>query len=115
MLSAGDAVAVRGGWDTNCPPDQQVPGLDLSAVQWLADHDISIYIGDIGDARPIQPPLPMHQVALAQLGLPLVDAADLNPLAETCALLNRAAFMLVLAPPRISGTTGLVVNPIAIF
>ena len=114
-LSAGDAVAVRGGWDTNCPPDHQVPGLDLSAVRWLADHDVSIYLGDIGDARPIRPPLPLHQVALARLGLPLVDAADLNPLAEICALLNRSAFMLVLAPPRISGTTGLVVNPIAIF
>ena len=115
VLSAGDAVAVRGGWDTNCPLDQPVPGLDGTAVRWLADHDVSIYVGDIGDARPARFPLPMHQVALARLGLPLVDAANLDELAEVCGLLNRASFMLVLAPPRITGTTGLAVNPLAIF
>ncbi len=115
VLGIGDAVAVRGGWDTNCPPDQPVPGLDLSAVRWLADHGVSVYIGDIGDARPARFPLPLHQVALARLGLPLVDAADLHELAEVCGSLNRSGFMLVLAPPRITGTTGLVVNPLAIF
>ncbi|MBP0457218.1 cyclase family protein [Streptomyces montanisoli] len=113
-LSAGDAVAVRGGWDTNQPLDQPVPGLDLSAVRWLDEHGVSVYAGDIGDARPAQLPLPMHQVALARLGLPLVDAADLEALAELCEASSRWSFMLVLAPPRITGTTGLVVNPIAI-
>ncbi|GAA3311162.1 hypothetical protein GCM10020295_80160 [Streptomyces cinereospinus] len=57
----------------------------------------------------------MHQVALARLGLPLVDAAGLDELAEVCAALGRFSFMLVLAPPRITGTTGLLVNPIAVF
>lgn len=114
-LSAGDAVAVRGGWDTNQPLDQPVPGLDLSAVHWLNEHGTSVYVGDIGDARPAQFPLPLHQVALARLGLPLVDAADLEALAQFCAESSRWSFMLVLAPPRITGTTGLAVNPIAIF
>ncbi|MFB6549334.1 cyclase family protein [Streptomyces sp. NPDC056405] len=114
-LYPGDAVAVRGGWDTNRPLGQPVPGLDLSAVRWLDEHGVSAYIGDIGDARPAQFPLPLHQVALARLGLPLVDAADLTELAETCGSLGRWTFMLVLAPPRITGTTGLVVNPIAVF
>src|SRR6185369_5536956 len=115
VLVAGDAVAVRGGWDTNRPLDQPVPGLDLSAVRWLAGHDVSVYIGDIGDARPMRFPMPMHQVALARLGLALVDAADLDELAEVGGRLNRSRFMLVLAPPRITGTTGLVVNPVAVF
>ena len=115
VLSPGDAVAVRGGWDTNRPLDQPIPGLDLTAVRWLADHGVSVYIGDVGDARPARLPLPLHQVALARLGLPLVDAAELDELAEVCGLLNRSAFMLVLAPPRITGTTGIVVNPLAIF
>ncbi|MFJ8932816.1 MULTISPECIES: cyclase family protein [unclassified Streptomyces] len=114
-LSAGDAVAVRGGWDTNQPFDQPVPGLDLSAVHWLNEHGASIYIGDISDARPARFPMPMHQIALARLGLPLVDAADLEALAQHCEASNRWSFMLVLAPPRITGTTGLVVNPIAVF
>ena len=57
----------------------------------------------------------MHQVALARLGLPLVDAANLDELGQVCATLRRSSFLLVLAPPRITQTTGLAVNPIAIF
>lgn len=111
----GDAIVVRGGWDTDQPMAQPVPGLDLSAVNWLDGHGAALYIGDISDARPPSFPLSMHQVALARLGLPLVDAADLGDLADRCAALQRWSFMLVLAPPRITGTTGLPVNPIAIF
>ncbi|MGP3749884.1 cyclase family protein [Streptomyces sp. IBSNAI001] len=111
----GDAIVVRGGWDVNQPVTQPVPGLDLSAVNWLDEHGAALYIGDISDARPPSFPMPMHQVALARLGLPLVDAADLDDLADRCASLQRWSFMLVLAPPHITGTTGLAVNPIAIF
>lgn len=114
-LHAGDAIALRGGWDINQPLSQPVPGLDLSAVRWLDQQGVSVYVGDVGDARPPTFPLPLHQVALARLGLPLVDVAHLDELAEVAASLGRASFMLVLAPPRITGTTGLVVNPIAIF
>lgn len=114
-LQAGDAVAVRGGWDTNRPMREPVPGLDLSAVRWLDSHGVSVYLGDIGDRRPPSFPMPLHQVALARLGLPLVDAANLDELAEVCGSLGRWGFLLVLAPPRITGTTGLPVNPIAIF
>ncbi len=114
-LHPGDAVAVRGGWDTNLSAGEPVPGIDLSAVRWLDDRSVSVYLGDVGDPRPPSFPLPLHQVALARLGLPLVDAANLNDLADVCRAEGRASFMLVLAPPRITGTTGLVVNPIALF
>lgn len=114
-LHSGDAVVVRGGWDTNQPFDQPVPGLTLGAVQWLHDHGASLYLGDIGDGRPWSPPLPVHQVALARLGMPLVDATAVDELADVCRTEKRYSFMLVVAPPRISGTTGLPVNPIAIF
>ncbi|WP_306317016.1 MULTISPECIES: cyclase family protein [unclassified Streptomyces] len=111
----GDALVLRAGWDVNKPLDQPVPGLDLSAVTWLNRHGASVYVGDISDRRPAQFPMPVHQVALARLGLPLVDAAYLDDLADVCASLDRWTFMLVLAPPRITGTTGLVVNPLAVF
>lgn len=114
-LHPGDGLALRGGWDTNQPWAQPVPGLDLTAVTWLHQHGVSVYVGDIGDSRPPTFPLPLHQVALARLGLPLVDAANLDELAQLCQALGRWSFMLVLAPPRITRTTGLVVNPIAIF
>lgn len=72
-------------------------------------------LGDISDARPPTFPLPVHHVALARLGLPLVDAASLDQLAEVCTSLSRRSFMLMLAPPRITHTTGVIVNPIAVF
>jgi len=114
-VQPGDAVAVRGGWDTNVALGHPVPGPELSAVQWLHEHGVSIYLGDIGDARPSSFPLPLHQVALARLGLALVDAVAVNELADVCTAEARASFMLVLAPPLVTGTTGLPVNPIAIF
>lgn len=114
-LCSGDAVVVRGGWDTNRPFDQPVPGLSLGAVGWLHDHGVSLYLGDIGDARPWSPPLPVHQVGLARLGMPLVDATAVDELAEVCRAEKRYSFMLIVAPPRIAGATGLPVNPVAIF
>ncbi|OAP21868.1 putative cyclase [Amycolatopsis sp. M39] len=66
-LSAGDAVAVRGGWDINQPLGQPVRELDLSAVRWLSERGASV---SVGDARPSRFPMPLHQVALARLGLP---------------------------------------------
>ena len=114
-LQPGDAIAVRANWDVNRPMHEPIPGLDLSAIAWLHSHDVSIYVGDVGDPRPPTFPLPLHQVALARLGLPLVDAAALDDLAQTCRAEHRFTFMLVLAPPPITGTTGLAVNPIAIF
>ena len=111
----GDALVVRGGWDTDVPLGQPVPGLDLGAVEWLDAHGVSVYVGDVGDARPPSFPLPLHQVALGRLGLPLVDAAELDELAGVCRSEQRWSFMLVLAPPRIAGTTGLPLNPMAIF
>lgn len=111
----GDAIVVRGGWDLNQPLTEPVPGLDLSAVEWLDEKGAALYIGDIGDSRPPTFPMPMHQVALARLGLPIVDVAQPDELARRCAERQRWSFLLVLAPPRITGTTGLAVNPIAIF
>jgi kynurenine formamidase len=114
-LHIGDALVVRGGWDINQPFDQPAPGLGLGAVRWLHENGVSVYLGDIGDARPWSLPLPLHQVALARLGMPLVDATAVDELADVCRAEQRHSFMLVLAPPRINATTGLPVNPIAIF
>lgn len=115
QLHSGDAVVVRGGWDTNQPMNQPVPGMSLGAVEWLHEHDASVYLGDIGDSRPWSMPLPLHQVALARLGMPLVDAVFVDDLADACRVEDRFSFMLALAPPRITGATGLPVNPLAIF
>ena len=59
--------------------------------------------------------MPLHQVGLARLGMPLVDVAEVDELADVCRALGRYTFLLRLAPPRIRAATGVPVNPLAIF
>ncbi|GAA1614378.1 cyclase family protein [Actinoplanes couchii] len=113
----GDALTVRGGWDraTAEPP---LPGMTASAVQWMHDKGISVYAGDVGDAMPPLPgefPGALHRLGLGKLAIPLIDAPALEDLAATCERLDRWTFQFVLAAPRIAGTTGLPVNPLAVF
>ena len=117
-VEAGDAVVVRGGWTFAWGGADPTPGLTVDAVAWLQRRDVSLYAGDIGDAFPPldpQVPMPLHQVGLARLGLPLIDGAEVNDLAAVCAELGRYAFLLTVAPPRLRGATGVPVNPLAIF
>jgi hypothetical protein len=58
---------------------------------------------------------PIHSVGIPYLGLPLVDNAELDALAETAARLGRSEFLLVIAPWRLNGATSSPVNPIAVF
>ncbi|PRY36743.1 cyclase family protein [Umezawaea tangerina] len=116
-LESGDALVVRGGWRIADHLTDPVPALAVSAVRWLADREVSLYAGDIGDPPPVRPggAHVLHQVALARLGMPLVDNADVTALAATCRELDRHSFLLVVAPAAITGATGLPVNPLAIF
>ena len=59
--------------------------------------------------------LPVHVLAIAFMGLPLLDNALLQPLAEACAEEQRWEFMLTVNPLNVRGGTGSPVNPIAIF
>jgi kynurenine formamidase len=113
----GDALIVRGDWDLS-RREKQVPGISLDAVRWMHRHDIALYVGDIGDARPpIDPRIggALHRVALPYLGLPLLDAAELTPLAKTCRAEGRQSFLFIAAPMRLTAASGVPVNPLAIF
>ncbi|WP_269857613.1 cyclase family protein [Streptomyces sp. RPT161] len=117
-LESGDALVVRCGWSMTPDPDRPMPGMSLDAVRWMHRRGVSIYAGDIGDAHPALDaacPSPLHGVALPMLGMPLIDAAYLDELVAVCAELDRYAFLLTVAPPRIHGLTGVPVNPLAVF
>ena len=119
-LESGDALVVRGGWQaSDGPPTAPVPAMTVDAVQWMAEREVSVYAGDIGDRPPFQlppdMPLALHQVALTRLGMPLIDCVEVADLAQACQELGRNSFLFIVAPMAIEGLTGVPVNPLAIF
>ncbi|MFI9275862.1 cyclase family protein [Kitasatospora sp. NPDC052896] len=123
-LAPGDVVLLRtghlarrrqlGAWD----PDELSAGLHPGAMSVLRDSACSA-LGSDGDSdvRPSPVPgvhSPIHVLAIAALGLPLLDNLDLEALAEACARASRWEFLLVAAPLNIPGGTGSPVNPLAI-
>ena len=59
--------------------------------------------------------IPVHCVALAAMGLWMVDNMELEALARTCREKGRWAFMFAMLPWRLVGVTSSPVNPVAIF
>jgi hypothetical protein len=57
----------------------------------------------------------VHSVAIATMGLHLIDNLELGPLAQVCAEERRWEFLLTLAPLVLTRGTASPVNPIAMF
>ena len=119
----GDLLMIRFGRDVRRAEmrDQLVAGLHPRVAEWLHAREVAVLGGD-GVHDPIPPgqvhrdwAMPIHMLALAGMGLHLLDNLDLDPLAAVCAELGRYEFQLVLAPLRVEGGTGSPLNPIAIF
>lgn len=122
-VEAGDAVVVHVGLErreaTYGPEDPGVrAGLELSAIEWLHDHDVALYTGDCIERFPAAPgpvPMPLHQIGIARMGLTVLDAPTLTGLLACCARLDRWTFLLSAAPLVVRGGTGSPVNPLAVF
>ena len=82
----------------------------------LRDLDVALLVWDMLDHNPsgYEMPMPVHG-AIPTLGMPLLDNALLEPLADACAEEGRYEFMLTVAPLNMPGGTGSAVNPIALF
>jgi kynurenine formamidase len=93
-------------------------GLAPETLDWLRAKDVSLLVSDGGnDVLPAhEGPIafPIHVGTLVFLGLPLIDNAELQELAQACRERGRFAFQLVVAPLRVEGGTGSPVNPIAV-
>ncbi|HMB61111.1 MAG TPA: cyclase family protein [Xanthomonadales bacterium] len=94
-------------------------GIMPDALKWMHDREISVYSGDCVDAFPnpysARYAIYFHAIALAAMGLILLDIPALEPLVDTCEELDRSDFLLTMAPLRLKGGTGCPVNPIALF
>lgn len=124
-IGAGDVVFVRTGrWAKRAasgPFSLQggSPGIHVSLLPLLKARDAAVLGTDVGlDVTPSgveEVVIPTHTVAIAAMGMLIVDNADLEALAETAARLNRWEFMFSAAPLPVVGATGSPLNAIATF
>ena len=123
-LGQGDLVFIRvghrlrrlqlGPWDAT---DARA-GLHPAVMEYLADRKIAL-LGSDGnnDTAPSVVPgvdFPVHVLAIAALGVHLIDYLDFAVLAPLCAEFRQWSFLCVIAPLRLAVATGSPVNPIAI-
>jgi len=130
-LRSGDALIVYSGRAAffaanpgNVPGVPPTAGLHADVCPVLKRHDVALLGWDQLDASPSgynlfdNPPRaggPVHVFAIVYMGLPLLDNARLEPLAEACAEEGRYEFLLTVNPLHVRGGTGSPVNPIAVF
>ncbi|MET8077757.1 cyclase family protein [Streptomyces sp. NPDC005303] len=123
-IGEGDAVLLRSGhvrrreelgaWDL----DTASAGFHVDALPLLAERGIALLGGD-GDSDVRPSPVegvhsPVHALAVAAMGVPLLDNLDLEALSAATATAERYDFMLVVAPLNVPGGTGSPVSPVAV-
>lgn len=119
----GDAVLLRIGLGSSAyrgvfDDVAARPGMSPRCIPWLHEKDVAVYGGDCVERLPSgypSVPMPFHEVALAAMGLWILDNVDMESLATTCHRLGRTTFLLTVAPLPIPGGTGSAVNPLASF
>ncbi|MFI5980614.1 cyclase family protein [Streptomyces sp. NPDC051555] len=123
-IDDGCAVLLRSGrfrrrrelgpWDV----DVASAGFHVDAMPLLAERAVSL-LGADGDSDVRPSPVeglhsPVHALAVAAMGVPLLDNLDLEALSAACAEAGRYEFMIVVTPLDIPGGTGSPVNPVAL-
>lgn len=124
-LGTGDVLLLRTGrWEQvrqqgNSMTLASAPGLHASVALWLHARGVAVLGSDVvADVMPsgmTDRAIPLHELALAAMGMPLLDNLDLDAAAVYARQQQRWTFMFVGAPLRIPGGTGSPLNPLAIF
>jgi kynurenine formamidase len=118
-IEPGDAVLVHTGfmrvWQTKDASETYGAGLSLDAARWLADAGVVAVGADNEnvEAMPSGDPLnptPVHVELLIERGVIIIETMYLEALAQD----RLYEFLFVCNPPRIKGTSGGFVRPIAI-
>jgi kynurenine formamidase len=123
-VGEGDAVLMYTGYvrrKRDVGPtsmDRGYAGFHVACLPWFHERGVALVGSDTGnDVVPsgYAFQLPVHTIGLSRMGLWLLDACDLEALADACRARARYEFMLTLNPLRLEGGTGSPVNPIATF
>jgi kynurenine formamidase len=122
-IGHGDVVLVRSGWGRHFAEGSEayvgqgtgVPGVSEAGATWLADRGIRAAGADTiafeqlpaGGGHAL---LPAHRVLLVERGVYIIEAMDLEGLADAAI----REFTFVLVPLNLVGATGSPVRPLAV-
>ena len=129
-LGSGDALLVRTGqlgrisasrdWGNFTEVGDRLPlepGIGIDCLPWLHEAGVAAIACDnwaVEHLHADSTRLPVHEVAIVHMGLPLGEIFELDALAVACAADQRYDFLLAAGPLPIRGGVGGPVNPIAI-
>ena len=107
---------VEGPWN---PMQEGIAGLHAECLPWLHARGVAVLGSDsISDGMPGPGlegwPMPIHQVAIAGMGIHLLDNLKLDDLSVACAEQGQWEFLFQAAPLRVVGGTGSPLNPVAL-
>ncbi len=119
-VSPGDAVLVRTGWGRYWMSDNSkflgpVPGIDLSAAEWLEREGATVVGSDTWNVE-VDPTTPargadaVHQHLITKSGIRMIENLSLEELSQD----RVGEFLFVCLPLRIRGGTGSPVTPVAV-
>lgn len=119
-VAEGDVVLIRTGYGSVWPDTERMKrhhgaGITVQAARWLADAG-AVAIGTDTEGVEQLPsvvpgnPHPVHSLLLTERGVPLIEMLDLEMLAAD----SRHTFMFVGLPTKIRGSTGALMDPVAI-
>jgi kynurenine formamidase len=124
-VSAGDVIFIRTGrWARRAAKGpwnvgRSAAGLHVSCARWLKSRDVAVLASDVAqDVSPSQVTgvgLPIHQVVLVAMWLPIFDNCDLEQISQEAAKRKRWAFLVTAAPLAVPGGSGSPINPIAMY
>ncbi len=126
-IDTGDILLVRTGRLARCfaqgswqgYADGSAPGLSLRCARWLHERQISAVASDTAcvEVLPAETPdcaLPLHQIAVRDMGLRFGNTFHLDRLAEACASDGRHAFLFAAPPLPTARAFEAPINPLAI-
>ncbi len=123
-VRSGDILLVRTGWIRHFLIDNSPsaywdgePGLDLSCAEWLYEREVAAVCSDnwgveVRDSK-VPGGLPLHSVAIRDMGMTLGEIFDLEELSRDCATDNVWEFFFTAPPLKVIGGVGTPITPLA--
>lgn len=129
-LESGDVLLVRTGqlgriaaaddWGNFTEVGDRLPlepGIGLECLPWLHAMGVAAIASDnwaVEHLGAASRRLPVHEVAIVHMGMPLGEIFELDALAAECAADGRYDFLLAAGPLPLRGGVGGPVNPVAV-